>query len=100
VLLLRCPHCGPRNSSEFHYAGEIGARPDPRSVEPARWREYLYTRRNPCGPTTERWFHRAGCRRFVTVLRDTLTNEVHATAPVGEPGHVEALQRPAVGVGR
>jgi sarcosine oxidase subunit delta len=27
---------------------------------------------------TERWFHFAGCRRWLTVERNTVTNEVHA----------------------
>jgi heterotetrameric sarcosine oxidase delta subunit len=26
---------------------------------------------NPDGPTTERWFHAFGCRRWLTVRRDT-----------------------------
>jgi heterotetrameric sarcosine oxidase delta subunit len=85
VLLIRCPHCGPRNASEFHHAGEVGPQPDPRSAGAVEWRDYLYTRRNPAGRTTERWFHRAGCRRFLTVVRDTCTNEIHAVAPADEP---------------
>jgi sarcosine oxidase delta subunit len=28
--------------------------------------------------TTERWFHAAGCRRWVTVRRDTITDTVVA----------------------
>ena len=31
---------------------------------------------NPDGPTTERWFHAAGCRRWLTVRRDTATDTV------------------------
>ena len=31
---------------------------------------------NAEGPTTERWFHASGCRRWVTVRRDTTTDEV------------------------
>jgi heterotetrameric sarcosine oxidase delta subunit len=89
MLVIRCPHCGPRNSSEFHYAGEVRAQPDPRGAGPAEWRDYLYTRRNPAGPTTERWFHRAGCRRFLTVLRDTRDNRIHAVSASPDPAAVE-----------
>ena len=31
---------------------------------------------NPRGQVTETWYHRAGCRRYVVVERDTSTNEV------------------------
>ena len=31
---------------------------------------------NPDGETTERWFHAAGCRRWLTVRRDTSTDTV------------------------
>jgi sarcosine oxidase, subunit delta len=31
---------------------------------------------NPTGPTTERWFHTAGCRRWLTVIRDTSVDRV------------------------
>jgi len=31
---------------------------------------------NPDGPTTERWFHAFGCRRWVTVRRDTAIDVV------------------------
>ena len=34
--------------------------------------------RDAAGKQTERWFHFAGCRRWLTVERDTVTNEVHA----------------------
>ena len=31
---------------------------------------------NADGPTTERWFHEAGCRRWHTIRRDTRTDEI------------------------
>lgn len=82
MLLIHCPHCGPRNSSEFHYGGEVVDQPGPHTADPAEWRDYLYIRRNPAGPTAERWFHRAGCRRVLTVLRDSRTNEILEVSPV------------------
>jgi len=77
-MLVPCPHCGPRNVSEFRYLGEEKARPDPNAAEPREWRVYLYVKRNPAGWTTETWFHRSGCQAFFTVERHTVTNEVRA----------------------
>jgi sarcosine oxidase subunit delta len=33
-------------------------------------------RDNAAGPQRERWFHFAGCRRWLTIERDTRTNEI------------------------
>jgi heterotetrameric sarcosine oxidase delta subunit len=33
-------------------------------------------RRNTTGWQDERWFHRDGCRRWLTVTRNTSTNEI------------------------
>jgi heterotetrameric sarcosine oxidase delta subunit len=49
MILIPCPHCGPRNSSEFAHAGERRPRPDPNAATPAEWRAYLYDKRNPAG---------------------------------------------------
>lgn len=78
MILLPCPHCGPRNVSEFHYAGEKTPRPDPNAATEKEWRRYLYMRRNPAGWTIESWYHHAGCRRYLTVERNTVSNEVRA----------------------
>lgn len=82
MILLACPHCGPRNVSEFRYLGEAGERPDPNRCDPEEWRAYLYLKGNPAGWTTETWLHRAGCRQFLTVERHTVTNEVRSVRPV------------------
>lgn len=81
MILLPCPHCGPRDAAEFAYVDERQARPDPNRATPQRWRGYLYLRRNPAGWTDELWFHRAGCGRFLTVERHTVTNEVRVRPP-------------------
>jgi sarcosine oxidase, subunit delta len=83
MLLIPCPHCGPRNSDEFRYEGEVTARPEPGAVEPAAWRDYLYTRRNPAGWTRETWYHAMGCRRFLVLERHTVTNEVRSSVEAG-----------------
>lgn len=78
-MLLPCPYCGPRNVSEFHYAGELSERPDPNATGIGEWRAYLYLRNNPAGWTIETWYHRAGCRQHFVVERHTVTNEVRAS---------------------
>jgi heterotetrameric sarcosine oxidase delta subunit len=90
MLLLPCPWCGPRNDSEFRYVGEARPRPDPAHTSIQDWRAYLYDRANPCGWVTEHWFHRSGCRRFVTFERHTLTHEIRSgdarSITFGRPG--------------
>jgi len=83
VILIPCPHCGPRNSDEFVWAGERSRRPDPAATTttPAEWRAYLYERVNPAGWTTETWYHRFGCRRYLVVERHTVTNQIRRCEP-------------------
>jgi heterotetrameric sarcosine oxidase delta subunit len=76
MLLITCPHCGPRNSSEFTYHGESKPRPAGDLASPAGWRDYLYFNDNTAGTVTEEWFHAAGCRRYLAVVRNTVTNEI------------------------
>jgi heterotetrameric sarcosine oxidase delta subunit len=37
----------------------------------------IWYRRNVAGLQSERWYHFAGCRRWLTAQRDTSTNVVH-----------------------
>ena len=78
MLLIPCPRCGPRNADEFGYSGEVVARPDPSDTTPEEWRSYLHLRANRADWTTERWFHRMGCRRYFTVRRHRTTGEVES----------------------
>lgn len=84
MILIACPNCGKRNSSEFAYFGESAERPEVATAERAEWSEYLYTRRNPAGFTTESWYHREGCKKFLVAERHTVTNEIRATYLPGE----------------
>ncbi|MBA3618170.1 MAG: sarcosine oxidase subunit delta [Acidothermales bacterium] len=81
MMLLPCPWCGPRAAEEFGYLGEASKRPDPQQATPREWRNYLYLRNNVAGWTSERWYHRMGCRRYLTVQRHTVTNEVRSATP-------------------
>ncbi|HWH09822.1 MAG TPA: sarcosine oxidase subunit delta [Solirubrobacteraceae bacterium] len=86
-FVLRCPHCGPREVSDFAYGGEVVARP---TGEPSR-RElyrYVYFRRNVSGVQREWWYHRSGCGAWFQAERDTRTNQVHWTGPAGDPGRL------------
>jgi heterotetrameric sarcosine oxidase delta subunit len=92
MILLPCAWCGPRDAGEFNHVGEAIARPDPRTASPQEWRAYLYMRENPCGWTTETWYHRMGCRRFIRVERHTETNEIRSVTAVGQPASTEAAR--------
>ncbi|HEX7388781.1 MAG TPA: sarcosine oxidase subunit delta [Acidiphilium sp.] len=86
MLLITCPHCGPRPEVEFTYGGEahIARARDPRTVSDADWTEYLYVRSNPRGLHAERWRHMRGCGRFFNALRDTVTDHFVTTYKMGE----------------
>jgi heterotetrameric sarcosine oxidase delta subunit len=83
MMLVPCAWCGPRDAAEFQHVGEAVARPDAGSATREQWRAYLYLRANPCGWTTETWYHRMGCRRFIRIERHTETNEIRAVRAAG-----------------
>ncbi len=72
---LPCPNCGVRPITEFLY-GELTSVPDAITDADARDVDRAFMRNNPQGPQTERWFHVYGCRRWITLQRDTRTDEV------------------------
>ena len=76
MIVVTCPNCGPRNSSDLRNAGEVVPRPDPQTASLHEWRSYLYLRENPAGWVTETWYCRSGCRRYFTIERNTATNEI------------------------
>lgn len=86
MMLIKCPHCGARDVTEFTYGGAAGVtRPaDPAGASDAQWADYVYMRDNPRGVHDEVWQHSAGCRRWIAVRRNTLTHDVIATAEPGE----------------
>jgi sarcosine oxidase subunit delta len=88
MILLPCAWCGPRDAAEFQHVGEAVARPDPGTATQAQWRAYLYLRANPCGWTTETWYHRMGCRRYFRVERHTETNEIRPASAAAGAGQV------------
>jgi methylglutamate dehydrogenase subunit B len=74
-FVLKCPHCGVREVTDFAFGGEVSARP---KAEPS-FRDlcrYNYFRRNVAGVQREWWYHRSGCRTWFLAERDTRTNAV------------------------
>jgi sarcosine oxidase subunit delta len=81
--VLTCPNCGPREVTDFGFGGELN--PRPKSAPSLReLGEYNYFRRNVAGVQQEWWLHRSGCGEWFIAERNTLTNEVHWTAPPSE----------------
>jgi sarcosine oxidase delta subunit len=96
MLLIRCPHCGPRAGAEFTFE-----RPEesivPLDATPEAAAERLFTRDNPrgrsaaagvasrgtidsSGRSAELWRHAYGCCAWLRVERDTATHAIAATA--------------------
>lgn len=74
ALNIPCPHCGEREFAEFTFGGELR---DTDSPDPESDFRRVYLRDNAAGIQVERWFHLYGCRRWLTLRRDTVTNEIH-----------------------
>jgi len=85
MLLIDCPHCGPRAEVEFRYGGQAHiVRPEqPADLDDEAWAEHLYMRDNRRGLQAERWYHIHGCGRFFNALRHTVTDVFEATYTVG-----------------
>jgi sarcosine oxidase, subunit delta len=71
MLWITCPTCGGRPVEEYRFGGELPSVPDSITDLDARDVDYVWFYDNPDGLTIERWFHIAGCRRWLTVRRDT-----------------------------
>ena len=88
MLLIPCPWCGPRDEAEFRYGAEGGvALPaDTPALDDGAWGEWVFVRSNHKGPLTERWYHRHGCRRWFSLVRDTATDAILSEpTPIGWP---------------
>jgi len=79
MLRIDCPWCGSRDETEFRYRGDAtGKRPGVDAKDGDHF-QYVYIRGNPKGPHEEYWQHTHGCRRFLLVRRDTVTNHIVST---------------------
>jgi heterotetrameric sarcosine oxidase delta subunit len=73
---LECPRCGRRPIDEFVFGGERRTAASTIDDPAARDFDEVWIFDNPRGSTTERWFHAAGCRRWLTAVRDTAPDRV------------------------
>ncbi|MEH6527699.1 MAG: sarcosine oxidase subunit delta [Sneathiella sp.] len=77
MLRFDCPFCGKRDETEFVYGGDASrTRPDMSTTDMKVWNDYVFLRENPKGPHAEYWFHQQGCRSWLKVNRDVVTNEI------------------------
>jgi len=78
-MRIKCPYCGERDAQEFTYRGAYLRRPSAEAADAAFY-DYVYVRANPAGPLSELWYHRAGCRAWLVVERDTRTHAIARVA--------------------
>ena len=79
MIVIPCPHCGPRNHDEFSYGGDATALQNAAvDAPPADANTQVYLRDNPRGVHRELWRHALGCGAFIIVERDTRTHDVIA----------------------
>jgi len=71
MLWIPCPTCGARPVEEYRFGGELPSVPERIVDADDRDVDYVWFYDNADGLTTERWFHIAGCRRWLTLRRDT-----------------------------
>ena len=79
MLLIPCPHCGPRAQAEFVFERPvetiIGV-----DVSTAELVEALYTRTNPRGVSAELWRHARGCRAWLRIDRHSVSHVIASVA--------------------
>ena len=90
MIRIDCPWCGVRDEVEFTYRGDAGVgRPGANAPEEA-FHDFVYTRKNPRGWHLEWWYHSAGCRQFLKVVRHTMTHEVRSVSRATDMPEVPA----------
>ena len=73
---LDCPRCGHRPLDEFTFGGERRPTADWLTDPDDRDFDDVWVFENPAGIANERWFHAAGCRRWLTVRRENSVDRV------------------------
>jgi sarcosine oxidase subunit delta len=82
MMLIPCPHCGPRAQAEFVYERALESVIVP-GRDDAEAMARLFTRTNPKGENEELWRHTHGCRAWLVVTRHTVTHQISATRAIG-----------------
>ncbi len=82
MLLIDCPHCGPRAQVEFVYERTVDSvvQPDAPAAEAM---ERLFTRANPRGLDDEIWRHSFGCRAWLVLTRHRTTHQITSIRTAG-----------------
>jgi sarcosine oxidase subunit delta len=85
-MRINCPFCGERDLQEFVYHGDAGARRPAVAAaaspedERRKYVETIHFLDNPAGAHKGFWHHRAGCRRWLTIVRDTRSHAILSVA--------------------
>ena len=79
MMLVDCPHCGPRAQAEFTYERTLDSivmvdMPGDQAMT------RLYARINPRGLDDELWRHSFGCRAWLVLRRHRTTHAIEAVA--------------------
>ena len=82
MLLINCPHCGPRAQVEFAYERTVDSVVEP-DAPADKAMERLFARANPRGIDEEIWRHSFGCRAWLVMSRHRATHEITAIRAVG-----------------
>lgn len=82
MMLIDCPHCGPRAQTEFTYERTVDSVVLP-SDPPETAMTRLYERTNPRGVDDEIWRHTFGCRAWLVMTRHRVTNVIEVVRAVG-----------------
>jgi len=83
MKLMPCPVNGVRPVSEFAYAGEVRAMPDPEAASDTEWAGHVFLRDGAPGLKREWWLHVPSGVWFVAE-RDTARDHVVRTYLWGE----------------
>jgi sarcosine oxidase subunit delta len=91
-MRIDCPFCGSRDLREFTFLGDADAAAGgwDADVSPQAEADRVYLRANPAGRHVGHWYHEAGCRSWLTVVRDTVTHAIHSVALAGTAGAAES----------
>jgi len=82
MMLIPCPHCGPRAQSEFIYERTVDS-VVPLDAPSQEAMAKLFTRNTPRGVDDEIWRHTYGCRAWMILTRHRVTNEISESRAIG-----------------
>jgi sarcosine oxidase subunit delta len=90
MIRIDCPWCGRRDEAEFTYRGDATVVRPAADAPVEAFHDFVYSRANPRGWHVEWWYHSAGCRQYLKVVRHTMTHEVRAVVRATDSVEVPA----------